>query len=94
MYPIFNYIHFIAVAINNLIKMEKGDSGMKIQKRSISESVDKHKSGKFGYFGINPFFLQWMNSPWVFLVLIMLAMIGNSKYLYDINIFWILFIIV
>ena len=41
---------------------------------------DDNRNGKFGYFGCTPFFLQWLNNPGVFLILVILAMIGNSKY--------------
>jgi hypothetical protein len=44
-------------------------------------AVDEHRSGKFGYFGCTPSFLQWLNSPWVFLILIVLGVIGNSKFI-------------
>ena len=50
--------------------------GMTVQQR---QAVDKHRNGKFGYLCCNPSCLQWLNSPWVFLALIVLAMVGNSK---------------
>ena len=49
---------------------------MTIQKR---RDVDEHRNGKFGYLCCNPPFLQWLNSPWAFLILIFLAMLANSK---------------
>ena len=59
--------------------MEKGVGDITVQKRRIGDVGDQHRAGKFGYFGCNPSFLQWLNSPWVFLALIILAVIGNSK---------------
>ena len=61
------------------MKMEKGVGEITVQKRKIGDVGDQHRASKFGYFGCNPSFLQWLNSPWAFLVLIILAVLGNSK---------------
>ncbi|XP_028402271.1 solute carrier organic anion transporter family member 4A1-like isoform X2 [Dendronephthya gigantea] len=45
---------------------------------SIRRRGDEHRTGKFGYFGCNPSFLQWMNCPWVMLILIILGMIAHT----------------
>lgn len=56
--------------------MDRNEETKAVSKRRRG---DEHRTGKFGYFGCNPFFLQWMNCPWVMLILIILAMIANSE---------------
>lgn len=62
-----------------LVEMENG--GKNMSQNEHSQLGDKHRNGKFGYFAFHPSCLQWLNSPWFFLVLVVLGVTCNSKFI-------------